>query len=356
MMPQTSAAKFLHGVRFAVVVPALIAGAMLAASLGLARAQDFKMNAAQRDLYEKAKLEKEVSIWAPVSTEVDWIQSEVDKRFPGITVKPTGDLQAATKIIAEARAGRQTLDVWETSIGNMLEVQKRGLIGKTDWTSGGISKDDIFFDGEAAATHNFVFTLLYAKGKVAEGEIPKTWMELLNPKWRGKLIASDFLLPRLMGYLALEWGPAQAEKWGHAIIDDQKILITNAPIENFLRSGERLLDVGGSIDQSFQFTGEGIPTGFQPMDITPAGQFASSVMKNAPHPNAAALLANWLASDDGRATGAKRNNWSDIRPGSKSALADQVRKAGVKIIYEDASTVDQRADYYKQFSPLIRGQ
>ena len=248
----------------------LLAIAMLASSIAITllgttyvSAQEFRMSAAQRELYEKAKSEGEVTVWGPVSNEVDWIPAEFGKRFPGIVVKPNGDLQAATKIITEARAGRQTIDVWTTTIGNMLEVQKRGLLANVDWTPGRIKKDDIFFDGQGAATRNFVFTILYAKGKVEEKDLPNTWMDLLDLKWRGKLIATDFLAPRLMGFLALEWGPEKTEKWGRTLIGDQKMIITNAPVQNFLRSGERVIAVGNSVDQSFQFTAEGVATGFQ---------------------------------------------------------------------------------------------
>ena len=72
----------------------------------------------------------------------------------------------------------------QQTLGSVLEVQKRGLIGKTDWTSGGIRKDDIFFDGEAAATHNFVFTLLYAKGKVAKASFRKPGWNCSTPNGR----------------------------------------------------------------------------------------------------------------------------------------------------------------------------
>src|SRR5580704_14445342 len=98
---------------------------------------------AVKQLYERAKPEKEVVIWAPVAGEFDWIEAAFSKRFPGIAIRGTGDLQAAT--------------------------------------------------------HNFVYSLLYAKAFVQQAELPKTWDELLDPRWRGKLVAQDFLLPRLMG-------------------------------------------------------------------------------------------------------------------------------------------------------------
>jgi iron(III) transport system substrate-binding protein len=334
-----------------------ILGAALIIAAGAAAAQTpFQDLPLVKELYDKAKAEKEVVIWAPVPSEVDWIQEPFAKRFPGIEVKGVGDLQAATKIIAEARAGRHSVDVWTTSLGNMLEVQKRGLFAKVDWSAFGVDKSNVFFDGEAAAVHNFVYTNVYAKELVKPADLPHGWDDLLDPKWKGKLLSSDFLLPRLMGFLAIEWGPERAEKWGRALIDDQKVLITSAPPESFLKTGERVMAVGGSVAQAFQFSDGGVPSGYIVMDVMPAVQFVMTTFKDSPHPNAARLLATWLVSEEGRALFESTRHEADIRPGSKSSLAKEIADAKAKVIIEDVATMDQRAEYYKKFSALVRGQ
>lgn len=305
--------------------------------------------------YEKARQEKEVTVWTPVQAEADWIGAEFNKRFPGITVKGTGDLQAATKIIAEARANRHSVDVWQNSLGGMLEVQKRGLFAKVDWQTYGIAPGNILFDGEGVAAHNFVYSTLYARNLVKPEDLPKSWDDLLDPKWRGKMVAQDFLFPRLMGFLAIAWGEERTAKWGRAMINDQKLLITNAPRESFLKTGERVLSIGDAVSQSFQYTENGVPTGYTIFDIVPAVQFMFSAMKNAPHPNAARLLIAWMASDEGMAAREKAVFGASIRPGSKSPLAQQVAQSKARVILEDLATMDQRADYYKKFSSIIRG-
>ena len=85
------------------------------------------------ELYEKAKPEGEVTIWAPGAPSVQWIPAEFAKRFPGVKVKWLGDQQASSRLIAEKRAGRHAVDVWTFSLGGTLEVQKRGLLEKYDW-------------------------------------------------------------------------------------------------------------------------------------------------------------------------------------------------------------------------------
>ncbi len=214
----------------------------------------------------------------------------------------------------------------------------------------------MFFSGDAIATHNFVYTVVYAKDKVAQADLPRTWEQLADPKWTGKLTAQAFLLPRLMGFLALAWGPERTSAWGHTLIDERKLLVTNAPAEPLLKTGERVLAVGDSVALSYRYSEDGVPSGYLVMDIVPAVQFAIAVLKDAPHPNAAALLAAWLASDEGRALYDSVIHEADVRPGSGSALAAEIKAANARLILEDVATMAQRAQYYQSFSALVRGQ
>src|SRR5579863_9593374 len=156
---------------------------VLIAGISVASAQLPQSNAAVQALYEKAKAEKEVTLWTPAAIEGGWVPAEFGKRFPGIEIQFTADLQGATKIIAEARAGRHSVDVWSFSIGGMIEVAKRGLLAPQDWAAYGLDPGNVFFDGGAVATHNFVYTVVYAKDKVADADLPKTWESLTDPKW-----------------------------------------------------------------------------------------------------------------------------------------------------------------------------
>jgi iron(III) transport system substrate-binding protein len=330
--------------------------AILIGGPAVAVAQSTQPNAAMQALYEKAKAEKEIVLWTPAAIEGSWVPEHFAKRFPGIDIQFTADLQGATKIIAEARAGRHSVDVWTFAIGGMIEVQKRDLLAKEDWARYGIDQSNVFFDGQAVATHNFVYSSIYAKQYVKAADLPKTWNDFLDPKWKGKLVAQSFLLPRMMGFFALAWSPERAEQWGRALIDDQKTLIINTPSESYLKSGERVMAVGESISLAYQYQADGVDVGYLTLDLVPAGQFVVTVLKDAPHPNAALLLAAWLASDEGRGLYETLIHEADIRPGSKSALAKEIAASGTKTILEDVSTMELRAKYYEGYSKLVRGQ
>jgi iron(III) transport system substrate-binding protein len=337
---------------------ALARGAVLASLCipAIAGAQsDWAKRPAVQQLYEKAKAEKEVSFFAPNARETDWAAKAFMERFPGITVKSTADLQYPTRLITEARAGRHQADVLSHSLGGLMEMQKRDLLANVDWSTFDIRGGNIVMHGQAAATHNFVYTVIYAKDKVDAKDLPKKWTDLLDPKWKGRMSSQAFLLPRMMGFLAMEWGPQQTEKWGRALIEQQDTLVLNGSTDRYLKTGERVLSVADNVATSLDYKRNGVNVDYLVMDYVPATQFVIAVTKNAPHPNAARLFAGWYASDEGRALAEKLNNEVDLRPGSTSPLYKRALDNKSKILLEDENTMTQRAEYYKQFSGFIRG-
>jgi len=286
------------------------------------------------ELYEKAKPEGEVMIWAPGAPGVQWIPAEFAKRFPAVKVNWLGDQQASSKLIAEKRAGRHVVDVWTYSLGGTLEVQKRGLLDKFDWRPYGAQDRDIFWDGEAVTNHNFVYSPIFAD----------------------KLVSDSFLLPRLGGYLAIDWGLERTEKWTKALIEQRKLLVTTSPVANFLKTGERQLAVAESTGGAFLMNKDGLNVGYQIMEMVPATQFVLGAVKQAPHPNAARLLIAWLISPEAKMLYEEVAGQPDIRANSQSPLAKEIKAAGAKVIYEDVETMNQRAEYYRKLMAVVRGQ
>jgi iron(III) transport system substrate-binding protein len=308
------------------------------------------------ELYEKAKPEGEVTIWAPGAPSVQWIPPEFAKRFPSVKVNWLGDQQASSRLIAEKRAGRHAADVWTYSLGGTLEVQKRGLLEKFDWRQYGAQERDIFFDGEAVTNFNFVYVPVFAKSKLSKEQVPRRWEALVDPEWTDKLLADSFLLPRLGGYLAIDWGFDRTERWIKTLIDQRKLLVTTSPVANFLKTGERQLAVAESTGGAFLMNRDGLNVGYQVMEMVPATQFVLAAVKQAPHPMAARLLVAWLISPEAKMLYEELAGQPDIRANSRSPLAQEIKAAGSKVIYEDVETMNQRAEYYRKLMSIVRGQ
>ena len=138
---------------------------MLVAGAAFAQSQDRgKVN----ELYAAAKKEGQVIIWGTQRREVEWIPAAFGKLFSGIDVQFLGDNDIAVKAIAEARAGRHQVDVYQSSLTGILPVVQRDLLTNVDWSPFGIDARNIAFDGRMAYTSNIVYTAAY-NNKLAEG-------------------------------------------------------------------------------------------------------------------------------------------------------------------------------------------
>src|SRR5262245_51822247 len=137
---------------------ALLLGVALAANDAAAAWNDTPK---VRVLYEAAKQEGKVIIWGTHRREVDWIAAAFGKLFPGIEVEFLGDNDIAVKAIAEARAGRHQVDVYQNSLTGTLPVVQRDLLGGVDWSPFGIDKRKVAFDGKMPYTSDIVYTAAY---------------------------------------------------------------------------------------------------------------------------------------------------------------------------------------------------
>ena len=64
------------------------------------------------------------------------------------------------------------------------------------------------------------------------------------------------------------------------------------------------------------------------------GQFGATIMKNAPHPNAARLIAGFLASPEGKAARQKATSQADYGPTSDNELAKALHSGAMQVVWD----------------------
>ena len=111
-----------------------------------------------------------------------------------------------------------------------------------------------------------------------------------------------------------------------------------------------------SVSGAFLYNKDGLNVGYQIMEMVPATQFVLGQVTKAPHPNAARLLIAWLISPEAKMLYESLAGQADIRANSSSPLAQEIKAAGAKVIYEDVETMNQRAEYYRKLMSIVRGQ
>lgn len=332
---------------------AAIAAAIVAQG---AAAQEWKDNPEVQALYEAAKEEGRVMIWGTNVHEVNWIPEAFAEVFPGVQVEFLGDNDIATKAITEARGGRHTIDVFQTSFTASVPVYDRGLFTEIDWSIFGIGDDGHALDGQFGLSHTIAYAFVYNTDLVDPEDAPESWLEITDEKYRGKMASSLFLLPRLIGGIGLEIGEEAALEFARKLVNEGDMLLTRAPRENFLQTGERPM-AAGEVDALVRSWMEnGLPVDYVVPEPVVTGQFGISVMANAPRPNAARLLAGWLATPEGKARRAQSTHQYDYLPGTRDEMPASLHERDATIVYDTQDKMAQREALINQVSPIIQGQ
>src|SRR5499426_4765921 len=92
------------------------------------------------------------------------------------------------RLLTEIDAGKPMADIYSTGIPDMSAMLQRGeLLSYHSPSESNIDPRFVFKDGLLHPTANLVFMTVYNRTVIQEREAPRTWEDLLNPKWKGKI-------------------------------------------------------------------------------------------------------------------------------------------------------------------------
>ncbi|NML43580.1 extracellular solute-binding protein [Ramlibacter sp. G-1-2-2] len=146
-----------------------------------------------------------------------------------------------------------------------------------------------------------IVALVYNTELLKPDEVPKTWADLANPKWKGKFLLTD---PQVAdNYMG--WLDAVERSQGTELL--KKIATQNYKVTQSGASGVQQVAAGAYLFNAPTFTAFSRPliAKHAPIAIqylaNPSVISARSIgiAAKAPHPNAARLLVNWLVSEEG---------------------------------------------------------
>jgi len=257
-------------------------------------------------LYEKAKLEKALSIYTGAGPGAAKAAADAfEKRFPGIAVTPHGgfsnvldleiDRQLKDNTVTADYVQFQTVSDYHRwdKMGALLHFKPEGF-------------DQVFAamkdkNGAWVAVNAIPIVYGYNPDKVQEADVPKSARDFLKPQFHDKLVTAyptdddatmyDFdLIVRKYGW------------------DYMKKYMANRP---FFIQGHR--DVAARVKSGEDFVSLDVTNGSQinapgqvgklkivmsAKDKTPVFFTAGGILKKAPHPNAAKLFVSWMLSKE----------------------------------------------------------
>jgi iron(III) transport system substrate-binding protein len=155
-------------------------------------------------------------------------------------------------------------------------------------------------DGNFIGQRLNLMTNYLRSDKVPEADEPKTWNDLANPKYKGKMVIGDpsftSLLVSVVGMISKERGWGFYEKLR---ANDTMVVQGNQQASDMLKRGERLIAVGALDSYAAEDRAAGHPMKtLYPSDGVFVIPSPTSVVKGGPSPNAAKLLAEFIISDE----------------------------------------------------------
>jgi ABC-type Fe3+ transport system substrate-binding protein len=277
---------------------------MLAGLLASAQA-----HAADAGMIEAAKKERQV-VWYTtliVNQAIRPLKAAFERAYPGIELQfaRADESPTAAKLMAEAAAGRVQADVFD-GISNMVPLKRAGIITPFVPASAARYPADLRDkDGFWQAILLYVFTPGINTTLVAKSAAPKTYDDLLDPKWHGKMAWNPGSIAGAQGFVGnilMSMGETRGMDYLRALARQR--------IVNIEASSRAILDqvIGGEYPLGLMMFNhhavisaqKGAPSDWLAMEPVPVAFDAVGILKDASHPNAARLLVDFLASEEGQ--------------------------------------------------------
>jgi len=273
-----------------------------------------------------AKKEAKVAIYG--SYDYEFVFERFRKKYPEIkmTFVPGRGPDTAQRILSERRAGKYLADLYLSGIGTGYNVLYKGrildpikstlilpeVVDKSKWWKGKHHYVDdqgaylLAFNGSTQPYFGY-------STKLVNPDEFKSYWDLLNPKWKGKMVAMDMTRggagtgpPLKLIYHNPELGP----KYLRRLLGEMDMILSRdtRQIVDWLAVGKYAISVFTHLTRTrlHDAKRQGLPVDwFGPKNFKEGIPLSSAngnigLMKRAPHPNAAKVAINWLLSREGQ--------------------------------------------------------
>ena len=136
------------------------------------------------------------------------------------------------RLLTEIDSGKALADVYSTGIPDMSAMLQRGdLLSYRSASESNIDPRFLFKDGLLHPSANLVFMTAYNRTLIPEKEVPRTWEDLLTPKWKGKIAIDQEPNDIVAGFLIL-----MGKEKGRATCASFRRILLSAGDDRFLWS------------------------------------------------------------------------------------------------------------------------
>lgn len=275
----------------------LLLSLLAAGSLSIARA------ASTDATLDAAKREGEVVFYASMNLgEANIMIAEFEKRYPFIKVKlnRAGSEKLLTRVLAEARAKRISADVIQTVEFSMHILKRSGVLARHVSPSDSLYPKNFKEEGFWTTVYYNPYVAAYNTRLVAPRMAPKTYDDLLDPKWRGKLMMEGTKADWFAGMLQI-MGRERGLQYMHQLAKQEPMLREGHELlAQLVAAGEGLCDINIPASSVDRVKEKGAPIDWIALGEAPAIMVGIGLASQAAHVNAAKLFIEFALSREGQ--------------------------------------------------------
>jgi len=268
-----------------------------------------------------------------------------------VEVHRTGSERILSRVMQELQANIKNVDVVHTSdAGHFVLLKGKNLLlkhtpaGVDGFPAGFKDKDGYYFGLRAT-----VNAIAYNTKAVSAAEAPKTWKDLLDPRWKGKMVTAH---PGYSGVIATHV-LALVNQYGWDYfkqLAQNRLMLVQSAVDpsGVVASGERAVAVNGGEYTFYQTKKKGNPIEIvYPKEGVPLVVSPTAIMSFAPHPNAAKLFTDFTFSREVQQVMADSEGLYTGHPEVKYP-ADKPKLSELKLLSVDPEELEKRSEEIKK--------
>jgi iron(III) transport system substrate-binding protein len=257
-----------------------------------------------KDLYPSAKKEGSLAVYTVWDVEhVRVLLDGFSKRFPGIkTAYWQGTRpELTTRVLTEFQGNQSSVDV---ILAEEFALQTAGAIRSYQT----VQQDALIINDPVAPVVSLqIQSLAYNTRKLKSHELPKSWEDVANPKYKGMVALDDPLrggpLSAMLAGLKDEW--KDDARWTKFIRElkalDVAVHKSTSAMFRLLIAGEYALAMPALLHDVIHEKEKGTPVDIVKGAFPVISPQQAKIYAKALHPNSGKLFAEWLITPEGQA-------------------------------------------------------
>ena len=291
-----------------------------------------------------ARKEGKLTFYA-VGTQIEPLVQKFREKFPYIRAemaRQDDSTIVVRKLMEEYKAGLFQCDGLELSAASLIPLREEEILQPYS------TPESVGYDQAAIETGRHWVSARESYGGISYNTkvidpagAPKTWQDLLNPQFKGKMALGDTpsTVGNWTGLMVTTYGADFMQKIG---AQDIKLFnITNRALTNLNITGEVPIIARATDAQVNESKAKGAPLEWVDPGVVTVNDTSVAVSRKAPHPHAMMLLIDYLLSAEGQ------EGYAGL--GYSSARKDRVNAVTpIKKVY-----LEQRPAYHQEFENWV---